>query len=44
MGTFWFKKGKHFVEAAEKMIENRRVNNEFYVDECINELIEEGLS
>lgn len=44
VGTFWFKKGKQFVEAAEKMIKkNRRVNNEFYVDECINELIEEGL-
>ena len=44
VGTFWFKNGKQFVEAAEKMIKkNRRVNNEFYVDECINELIEEGL-
>ena len=29
---------------AEKMIaKNRRINNEFYVDECINELIEIGL-
>jgi len=44
VGTFWFKKGKYFVVAAEKMIrKDRRVNNEFYVDECINELIEEGL-
>lgn len=44
VGTFWFKKGKYFVEAAEKMIsKNRRINNEFYVDECINELIESGL-
>jgi dTDP-glucose pyrophosphorylase len=44
VGTFWFKKGKYFVEAAEKMIsENRRINNEFYVDECINDLIELGL-
>lgn len=44
VGTFWFKKGKYFVDAAEKMIrKDRRVNNEFYVDECINELIEEGL-
>lgn len=43
VGAFWFKHGKLFVEAAEKMIaKNRRVNNEFYVDECINELIEAG--
>ena len=44
VGTFWFKKGKHFVEAAEKMIkQNRKINNEFYVDECINDLIELGM-
>lgn len=44
VGAFWFKKGKYFVDAAEKMIaKNRRINNEFYVDECINELIEIGL-
>ncbi len=44
VGTFWFKKGKYFVDAAEKMIiKNKRINNEFYVDECINELIESGL-
>ncbi|MDB0011101.1 sugar phosphate nucleotidyltransferase [Flavobacteriales bacterium] len=44
VGTFWFKKGKYFVDAAEKMIsKNSRINNEFYVDECINELIELGL-
>lgn len=43
VGAFWFRKGSLFVEAAEKMIaRNRRVNNEFYVDECINELIEAG--
>tara|TARA_B110000902_G_scaffold264972_1_gene347890 strand:+ start:3683 stop:4441 length:759 start_codon:yes stop_codon:yes gene_type:complete len=44
VGAFWFQKGKYFVEAAEKMIaKNRRINNEFYVDECINDLIEAGL-
>ena len=44
VGTFWFQKGKYFVEGAEKMIsKNRRINNEFYVDECINNLIEAGL-
>ncbi len=40
IGAFWFKKGQYFVEAAERMIrENRRINNEFYVDECINDLV-----
>ena len=44
VGAFWFKKGKYFVAAAETMIsKNIRINNEFYVDECINELIESGL-
>lgn len=43
VGTFWFKKGKYFIKAAEKMItKNRRINNEFYVDESINYLIESG--
>ncbi len=43
VGAFWFKNGSLFVDAAERMIEkNRRVNNEFYVDECINEVIEAG--
>jgi len=44
VGSFWFKRGKDFVNAAERMIaKNRRVNNEFYVDECINEVVEAGL-
>ena len=44
VGTFWFKKGKYFVDAAEEMISrNKRINNEFYVDECINNLIKLGL-
>ena len=43
VGTFWFRKGKYFVEAAEHMIaKNTRVNNEFYVDECMNDLLELG--
>lgn len=43
VGTFWFKKGRYFVEAAEHMIAaNTRVNNEFYVDECMNDLIALG--
>ena len=43
VGAFWFKEGKIFVEAAEKMIkENRKIKNEFYVDEAINDVIELG--
>jgi dTDP-glucose pyrophosphorylase len=43
VGAFWFRHGKDFVAAAESMIDqNRRVNNEFYVDECINDLIQAG--
>lgn len=43
VGAFWFRKGSLFVEAAERMIaQNRRVNNEFYVDECINDLVAMG--
>ena len=41
VGTFWFKEGKNFVLAAKKMIENNeRINNEFYVDKCIDTLIQ----
>ncbi len=44
VGTFWFKRGADFVQAAETMIKaNRRINNEFYVDECINDAIAMGL-
>ncbi len=43
VGAFWFKKGSDFVAATERMIfENRRINKEFYVDECINDLIKMG--
>jgi NDP-sugar pyrophosphorylase family protein len=42
-GAFWFKQGNYFVLAAEKMIaENRKINNEFYVDECMNDCIALG--
>ncbi|MDD5691126.1 MAG: sugar phosphate nucleotidyltransferase [Candidatus Omnitrophica bacterium] len=40
VGTFYFKKAKYFIEALKRMREkNIRVNNEFYVDSCVNELI-----
>jgi len=43
VGAFWFKKGEYFVSGAEEMIANNtRINNEFYVDECINNLIQMG--
>lgn len=43
VATFWFKKGRYFVDAAEKMIrENDRIKNEFYVDEVIKHSIELG--
>ena len=43
VGAFWFKTGKLFVDAAERMIvQNRRINNEFYVDECINDVLQMG--
>lgn len=43
VGAFWFREGKIFVEAAQKMIaENRRINGEFYVDECLNDALDMG--
>ncbi|HXH18934.1 MAG TPA: sugar phosphate nucleotidyltransferase [Chitinophagales bacterium] len=44
IGTFWFNKAAYFRKAAEAMIrQNRRVNNEYYVDECINDAVRMGL-
>jgi len=43
VGLYFFTKGQYFVKAAELMIQkNIRVNNEFYVGPCYNELIAEG--
>jgi dTDP-glucose pyrophosphorylase len=43
-GAFWFKKGRYFVAAAKAMIAaNKRINNEFYVDECMNYVLQAGL-
>jgi NDP-sugar pyrophosphorylase family protein len=43
IGTFWFRKAKFFIEAAQNLIKlNRRVNNEFYVDSAIDVLVEQG--
>lgn len=43
VATFWFKKGKYFVEAAEEMIrENDRINGEYYVDQVIKYILKMG--
>jgi len=44
VATFWFRQGRIFVEAAEKMIlENDRVNGEFYVDQVVKHVLELNL-
>ncbi len=43
VATFWFKQGRVFVEAAERMIRaNDRINGEFYVDEVIKYVLQMG--
>lgn len=43
VGVFWFKHAEMFKKSAEQMIaQNRRINTEFYVDECINDAIALG--
>lgn len=43
VGTFWFRRGRDFVKAAQCMIEaNERVNGEFYVDQVFRNMIERG--
>jgi NDP-sugar pyrophosphorylase family protein len=45
VGTFWFRKARYFLEAADRLIaEDRRVNGEFYVDSCCRVLLEQGRS
>lgn len=44
VGTFFFRKARHFSEGLRRLYEgNIRVNNEFYVDSIVNELIAMGL-
>jgi dTDP-glucose pyrophosphorylase len=44
IGAFTFKRAGDFVNAAEAMIRaNRRIKNEFYVDEAMNLAVEQGL-
>ena len=43
VGTFYFRKARYFQEALDRLYAgNIRVNGEFYVDSCINELIALG--
>lgn len=43
IGAFWFREARSFLEAADSLIaQNRRVNNEFYVDSAIEVLLEQG--
>lgn len=44
IGTMFFRKAKYFLEGLEKnYIENKRTNNEFYVDDVLNQNIKSGL-
>ncbi|MBI5196134.1 MAG: NTP transferase domain-containing protein [Nitrospirae bacterium] len=44
VGTFYFKKAGYFIESLKRLYaRNIRVNNEFYVDSCVNEMVEMGL-
>jgi NDP-sugar pyrophosphorylase family protein len=44
VGAFTFRKANDFRRCVQRMIErNARVNNEFYIDTCINDAIELGL-
>ncbi|MBY0353698.1 NTP transferase domain-containing protein [Candidatus Babeliales bacterium] len=45
VGTFTFKKAAYFLQAAQNLrAKNIRVNNEFYVDSCINQALAMGLT
>ena len=44
IGTFTFSSGNLFVDLAKELIEdNKKINDEFYVDSCINYGIRKGL-
>ena len=45
VGTFWFRKVEYFNQALKNLLDkNIRVNNEYYVDSLMGELIELGLN
>jgi NDP-sugar pyrophosphorylase family protein len=44
IGTFYFRKTRYFQQALDRLYAGDiRVNNEFYVDSCINEVVALGL-
>lgn len=44
IGSFWFRKAAYFTESAEAMIAAEdRIKGEFYIDQCMNWLIQKGL-
>ena len=45
IGTMFFRKGKYFIDGLQKNYEkNIRTNNEFYVDDVLNQNIKMGLN
>ena len=45
IGTFFFRKAKHFIDGLNQNYKkNIRTNNEFYVDDVINQCIKSGLT
>lgn len=43
VGIFYFRKANYFLDALQNMYDkDLRVNNEFYVDSCINEMVDMG--
>ena len=43
IGAFWFRQARFFLDAVDALIaQNRRINNEFYVDTAIEILLEQG--
>jgi NDP-sugar pyrophosphorylase family protein len=44
VGAFYFRKARFFLDALKRLYQqNLRVNNEFYVDSCIQQIVEMGL-
>jgi bifunctional N-acetylglucosamine-1-phosphate-uridyltransferase/glucosamine-1-phosphate-acetyltransferase GlmU-like protein len=43
VGAFWFREARFFLEAADSLVaQDRRINDEFYVDSAIEVLLEQG--
>jgi len=44
VSAFWFKQGQYFVKSAEEMIvQNDRINDEFYADQVMKYCLQKGL-